>query len=175
MNTHRVLVGLLAVAAISAPVLMGVQRSKTKSEGSPGRYMVVMGGCNNCHTRGYLQGESKVPEADWLAGDVTGYYGPWGTSYPTSLRVLASNMTEDAWVTYLRELRTLPPMPWWVMHEMRESDLRAMYRFVKGLGPKEGSTPEDLPPGQQPKPPYVAYVFGATQQEKGAEASESQK
>jgi hypothetical protein len=58
---------------------------------------------------------------------------------------------------------------------MRESDVRAMYQFIKGLGPKEGSTPEDLPPGRQPKPPYVAYVFTAAQQEQGANASQSQK
>ena len=175
MNAHRMLVGLLAVAAVTAPVLMGVQRSKTASEGSQGRYIVVIGGCNNCHTRGYLQAESKVPEADWLAGDVTGYYGPWGTSYPTSLRLLASAMTEDAWVKFSRELKTLPPMPWWVMHEMRESDVRAMYQFIKGLGSKEGNTPADLPPGQKPSPPYVAFVFGAAGQEQGARAAESQK
>ncbi|MBN1507769.1 MAG: hypothetical protein JW955_13040 [Sedimentisphaerales bacterium] len=139
------------------------------------RYIVVIGQCNDCHTRGYLRAESKVPEAEWLAGDVTGYYGPWGTSYATSLRVLAANMTEDAWVTYLRELKTMPPMPWWAMHEMRESDLRAMYRFIKGLGPREGNTPADLPPGQEPSPPYVAYVFAAAGQEQGTKAAERPK
>lgn len=51
-----------------------------------GRYLVKVGGCNDCHTAGYGMSAGKVPEKDWLQGDQLGWHGPWGTTYPTNLR-----------------------------------------------------------------------------------------
>jgi hypothetical protein len=68
-------------------------------------------------------------------------------------------MCEETWVKFARELKTVPPMPWWVLHEMHESDLRDMYGPTKGLGPKGRTAPADLPPEQKPQPPYVAFVL----------------
>jgi hypothetical protein len=53
-------------------------------------------------------------------------------------------------------------MPWWILHEMHESDLRGMYRLIKSLGPKGGNAPTDLTPDRKPKPPYVAFVLKPT-------------
>jgi len=47
-----------------------------------GRYLVVISGCNDCHTDGYLMTEGKVPEENWLTGSPVGWHGPWGTTYP---------------------------------------------------------------------------------------------
>ena len=33
-----------------------------------GRFIVILGGRNDCHTDGYLQTEGQVPEEDWLTG-----------------------------------------------------------------------------------------------------------
>ena len=49
-----------------------------------GRYVVKIGGCNDCHTPGYVQANGAVPEATWLIGDTLGYRGPWGTSTPAT-------------------------------------------------------------------------------------------
>ncbi len=70
------------------------QKSKVKAQGSSkttpqvtqGRYLVMMSGCNDCHTHGYMQLEAKVPESDWLTGESVGWYGPWGTTYAINLR-----------------------------------------------------------------------------------------
>ena len=124
-----------------------------------GRYITVIGGCNDCHTPGFAEANGKTPESDWLTGSNTGYYGPWGTSYPTNLRLLVGTMSEEAWVKLARELKTPPPMPWWVMHEMHEPDLRAMYRLIRDLGPKGKNAPADLAPEQKLAPPYVAWVL----------------
>lgn len=35
-----------------------------------------------------------MPEGEWLTGDVVGFRGPWGTSYPTNLRLSLGAMTE---------------------------------------------------------------------------------
>ena len=42
-------------------------------------------------------------------------------------------------------------------NEMSDSDLRALYRFIKGLGPAGQEAPAYLPPGQEPKGPYVQF------------------
>ena len=53
-----------------------------------GRYVVMIGGCNDCHTAGYAPSGGKVPEKDWLLGDALGWNGPWGsTTYATNLRL----------------------------------------------------------------------------------------
>ena len=50
-----------------------------------------------------------------------------------------------------------PPMPWFNLHAMTEQDLRAMYRFVRSLGPGGEPAPAYVPPGQTPAGPYVSF------------------
>ena len=76
-----------------------------------GRYVARLGGCNDCHTAGYLMSEGRVPEHLWLLGDRFGWRGPWGTTYAPNLRLLVADMTEEQWVTMARNLKTRPPMP----------------------------------------------------------------
>jgi hypothetical protein len=160
MGTLTVSLGIAALTPQDQkPAGMPEKRSATTAPPAQGRYITMMGGCNDCHTPGFAEANGKTPEADWLTGGSMGYYGPWGTSYPANLRLLVSALSEDAWLKSARELKTLPPMPWWVLHEMREPDLRDMYRLIKSLGPKGGTAPADLAPEQKPKPPYVAFVL----------------
>ena len=49
-------------------------------------------------------------------------------------------------------------MPWLAPHEMKEQDLRAIFLFIKNLGPKGVNAPAYLPPNQKPKPPYFEFV-----------------
>ena len=50
-----------------------------------GRYLVKIGGCNDCHTPGYVEQVmmtgKAMPESDWLQGGDVGFSGPWGVSY----------------------------------------------------------------------------------------------
>ena len=172
MKTFTKLFGLLLIALIAfLPLVISAetpenQKSKGKTQGpskttsqlAQGRYLVMMSGCNDCHTRGYLQLEAKVPEADWLTGESVGWYGPWGTTYPINLRLFMQNLSEDAWIKFSRAARSRPAMPWWALHEMKEQDLRAILLFIKSLGPKGVTAPAYLPPNQKPKPPYFEFV-----------------
>ncbi len=102
-----------------------------QAQGSPqterGRYMVLTGHCNNCHTAGYAQKEGNVPEKDWLLGSgLQGWRGPWGTTYASNLRLTVPAMTEEQWVTYIKTFRPRPPMPWWSTAATTEQDVRAM-------------------------------------------------
>src|SRR5689334_1745381 len=123
-----------------------------------GRYVVEIGGCNDCHTKGYADAGGKAAEADRLKGDTLGYRGPWGTTYPTNLRLSIGKMTEDEWVKYAKSLMTRPPMPWFNVRGMTEADQRALYQYVKAL-PGQGGTaaPAFLPPAKTPPQPFIQW------------------
>ncbi len=98
-----------------------------------GRYLVEVGGCNDCHTPGFARANGVVPESRWLLGSPVGFRGPWGTTYPPNLRLSAKDMAADDWVTILRARRDKPPMPWPSVHAMSDRDLRAVFAYIKSL------------------------------------------
>jgi len=147
----------IVLTLFAAVVFDSAQAADADPQIARGRYLVMIGGCNDCHTAGFAQSGAKVPEAEWLKGDAVGYRGPWGTTYPANLRLYMQKFTEAEWVKAAKSLKTRPPMPWWAMHEMTEPDLRAMYRFVRQLGAPGNPAPAYLPPGTAPKPPYIEF------------------
>lgn len=122
-----------------------------------GRYLTVIGGCNDCHTEGYAPSDGKVPENDWLQGSVVGFRGPWGTTYAVNLREKLGGMSEAEWIRYARALQARPPMPWFTLNQWTSADLRALYRYVRQLGPAGAPAPAYLPPDKEPKPPFVQW------------------
>jgi mono/diheme cytochrome c family protein len=122
-----------------------------------GRYLVKIGGCNDCHTPAYLLSAGKIPEAQWLTGDKLGWRGPWGTTYAANLRTYMQNLTEAQWLQTAKQLRTRPPMPWFTVQEMSAADLRAIYAFVRHLWPGGQAAPAYLPPDKEPPPPFVLF------------------
>ena len=122
-----------------------------------GRYLVQIAGCNDCHTPDYPLKGGKVPEAEWLTGDALGWRGPWGTTYPTNLRLYFQDLTEEQWVKKGKSLMARPPMPWFNVRDMATSDLRALYRYVRHLGPAGKPAPAYVPPDKTPPQPYVQF------------------
>ena len=122
-----------------------------------GRYVAKLGGCNDCHTAGYANAEGQTPESEWLLGDTFGWRGPWGTTYGANLRLLLSNMTEQQWLTLAKNLRTRPPMPWFTVNEINDDDLRALYAFIRYLGPGGSPAPAYVPPDKEPQQPYATF------------------
>lgn len=122
-----------------------------------GRYLVQIAGCNDCHTPGYLMSEGQVPEAAWLTGDSFGWKGPWGTTYATNLRTRLHGLTEQQWLTLAKTLKARPPMPWFNLNDMHDEDLRAIYAFVRHLGPGGQPAPAYVPPDHEPPPPYAVF------------------
>jgi mono/diheme cytochrome c family protein len=157
IRSHGALFGTLLVGAACA--LFGTVRAQTRAtqpvpdDIQHGRYLVQIGGCNDCHTAGYTNAHGKVDEQLWLTGDSLGWRGPWGTTYPPNLRRLVTTLSEDQWVTYARrEMR--PPMPWYNLRDMSERDVRAIYRYIKHLGSAGEPAPTYLSLGQEPRPPF---------------------
>ncbi|MBF0277128.1 MAG: cytochrome C [SAR324 cluster bacterium] len=143
------------VAAVSWAADLPKVTASTETDA--GRYLVKIGGCNDCHTPMYAPKAGKVPESDWLVGDILGYRGPWGTTYPTNLRLYFQEISEDEWVNNKVFKKAKPPMPWFNLMAMSDQDLRAIYRYIKSLGAKGGKAPAYLPPDQNPNPPFIQW------------------
>jgi mono/diheme cytochrome c family protein len=152
----------LVGAAVSVALLCGVAAeamagNKGADAVARGRYLVTISGCNDCHTDGYLQNGGNVPEAEWLKGAAVGYQGPWGTTYASNLRLVIGKMSETQWVAHARKER-LPPMPWFNLAKMTDDDLKAVYAYVRSLGPAGVATPAYVAPGGKVNTPYFVFV-----------------
>ena len=123
-----------------------------------GEYLTIVGSCNDCHTQGWTELKGKVAPADRFAGLDVGFRGEWGTVYGKNLRTITQRQSEDHWVKVLKtadEGDGKPPMPWWNTALMSDRDLRAIYRYIKSLGPNTKGTPRNLAPGKAPTGPYI--------------------
>ena len=126
-----------------------------KSDIEAGRYLITVGGCNDCHTDGYLQTEGKIPEGDWLTGSKIGWRGPWGTTYASNLRIRVNEVSEDEWVGILHTRTAMTPMPWMNVNKMSEKDARSIYKYIKSLGSKGEVMPSAIPPDVEPSTPFL--------------------
>lgn len=139
----------LAVPALHAADDAAIQRR--------GRELLFQSGCHDCHTPGFAMSGGQAPESVWLIGDQLGWNGPWGTTYPTNLRLSLTAMSRDEWRTYARAMKARPPMPFWVLNRMSDADLDAIWQVVQTLGKAGSPAPAALPPGVEPKGPAVRF------------------
>lgn len=99
-----------------------------------------------------------LPPGPWTVTttwDLTAWSGPWGVSY-------AINLTPDentgigTWSqeTFMKAIRTgrhmgvsrpiLPPMPWWIIRNLSDDDLRSVFLYLKSLPPVRNRVPEPV-------------------------------
>lgn len=155
MNTLRFLTaacGLALLAGTSATAMAA--KPSLPEQLARGRYLVEVGGCNDCHTPGYAQSGGKVPTAQWLTGSDVGFQGPWGTTYASNLRMRFQTLTEQQWVAVARAPMR-PPMPSPSLQAMTQSDLRAIYAFIRSLGTAGQASPAYVPPGVAATTPVI--------------------
>jgi mono/diheme cytochrome c family protein len=144
---------LLLALALMAPALQAADTASTQR----GRDLLFQSGCHDCHTPGFAANGGQAPESAWLIGDQLGWNGPWGTSYPTNLRLRLTTMTRDEWRAYARVMKARPPMPYWLLNRMSDADLDAIWDAVQVLGKAGSPAPAALPPGVEPKGPAVRF------------------
>jgi mono/diheme cytochrome c family protein len=151
---------IFAVSLALASAAVAAGDNHTRSDAAlieHGRYVTQIAGCNDCHTAGFAPSGGKVPEAQWLTGDRVGFAGPWGTTYPSNLRLKIGAMDLATWKTYARALTTRPPMPYWAVNAMSDRDLEALWVYVQSLGPAGDPAPAALPPGEEAAGPVVRF------------------
>lgn len=124
-----------------------------------GEYLVRTTGCNDCHTPDYGPRQGEVPTSEWLVGSPVGFKGPWGTTYAANLRLRLAEMDETQWLDFSARLSTRPIMPGFAVRAMTADDRRAIYRFVRALGPAGQPAPAFVPPDRPVQPPYFELVM----------------
>lgn len=153
---HRVLLAGFAVLASSAfvPTAHADDRAALLARGE---YVLSTSGCNDCHSPNGFEKGPTVPKGDWLTGLPVGFQGPWGTTYPANLRLTVSGMSESQWLVFARQERR-PPMPWLGLKAMTDTDLKAIYAYIRSLGPAGKPAPAYVPPGGKVDTPYFVFV-----------------
>ena len=153
MRLRSILLAAITAITITIPGQLMAETSGNDMV-ERGKYLVVVTGCNDCHTAGYLLSQGDVPEEEWLTGNPVGWRGPWGTTYGANLRTLVDSLTSEQWVVLTKTLKARPPMPWFNLNALNEQDSLAMYEYIRHLGPAGAPAPAYVPPDQSPKTPY---------------------
>ncbi|MEJ2391696.1 MAG: hypothetical protein P8019_09895 [Gammaproteobacteria bacterium] len=157
MKLRTLLVYGFAATSLACSTAVQARHSVDKKLLERGRYLVRIGGCNDCHTAGYAESGGKTPESQWLEGNPVGFQGPWGTTYPANLRLYMQKLSLAQWLKAARKpLR--PPMPWFNLRVMPDADLHAIYAFIRQLGPAGKPAPLYVAPGHNATSPYIVFV-----------------
>lgn len=93
-----------------------------------------------------------------VAMDLTEWVGPWGVSFSANLTPDPTGIgswTEEQFMYCIREgklkgvagSRTLlPPMPWDMVRQMTDDELKAVFAYLKSIKPVNNLVPAPLPP-----------------------------
>lgn len=133
----------LAVGMLTTLPLLGATRAAEEphfvaaDRVAAGRLLVNYGGCNDCHTPRWNELHDRIPESRRLIGNPIGFRGPWGTSYASNLRLAFASMSEAQWLALVHDPRGVahPPMPWFNISVLSAADQRAIYAYIRSLGP----------------------------------------
>ncbi len=101
----------------------------------------------------------KLPEGWAWAGSPTNtaFAGPWGISFTANLtpdpETGLGKWTEEMFMTALRTGRhegkgrpILPPMPWPMIRNLTDDDLRAVFAYLHSLPPVKNRVPQPVDP-----------------------------
>ena len=160
----RLVVSALTIAFALAP-LSGSMAGEVSVE--RGLKVSIVGACHDCHTEGYRESQGKIDPERALKGSKVGWRGPWGTTYAANLRRIAERLSEDGFLLLLSNFQADPPMPWYNVRAMEETDMRSLYRYIRSLGDPGESVPGRVGPDAEPRTPYV--LLAPPVQPKGCE------
>lgn len=158
MNVRTAVLTLAFSAAIASAAVSAGSAAPAPSAAvlARGRALVVFGTCNDCHTGGgWRESDGAIPVSRWLTGSSIGFRGWWGTSYPVNVRRDFQSMSERNWLFAVHTRAGHPPMIWQDLRSMPDADLRAIYQFVKALGPAGADVPAAVEPWREPKTPFI--------------------
>jgi mono/diheme cytochrome c family protein len=182
-NRWIVTAGFVAATALVGPLAVAKDPAKPASaQVKRGEYLVSIAACHDCHTpvkmgpngpepdmTRALSGHSaqmvlppapKLPPGPWIgtvAATMTGWSGPWGTSFTANLtpdkETGLGNWTERNFIDTIRSGRKLgrgrpllPPMPWPVYRNMTDEDLKAVFAYLQTVPAVKNKVPDPIVP-----------------------------
>ncbi len=122
-----------------------------------GKYLVTLGGCNDCHTPGVFLGKPDLKR--FLAGSDVGFELPLGTFYGRNLTPdketgLGNWTTEEIIIAITkgvrpdgRELASI--MPWSSFAALTKEDADAIVAYLKSLPPIQNKVPGPFGPNEK--------------------------
>jgi len=124
-------IAVLAVLALLGPAAVGARSEPHVAADTPieaGRYLVIITGCNHCHTEGWQNSDGTVPESQWLRG---GHAPP---NIPTpNLRAVLGALPQAAFIRLFRTKQPPSQMPFFNFRTLSDQDLIAIYTFIRQL------------------------------------------
>lgn len=150
---------LAAVAAISVFVILSPGVLAQGAQVERGKYLVALGGCNDCHTPGYFFGKPDM--ARFLGGSEVGFeipglgvfHGPNLTPDPdTGLGKWSAEQILAAITKGQRpDGRILAPiMPWHAFAKLTPQDALAVVAYLKTLPPVKNKVPGPFGASENP-------------------------
>jgi mono/diheme cytochrome c family protein len=148
-----------ATSAVVATLVASHGAVAQSSQIERGKYLVTLGGCNDCHTPGYFLGKPDM--ARYLGGSEVGFeipnqgvfYGPNLTpDSETGLGKWSVQEIVTAMTTGQRpDGRALAPvMPWHAYAHLTREDSTAIAAYLKSLPPVKNKTPGPFGPAEKP-------------------------
>jgi mono/diheme cytochrome c family protein len=158
MMKTKARVGVASAAAIAALAAVLMAACSKESQTDRGKYLVTIGGCNDCHTPGYFFGKPDM--ARYLGGSDVGFEIPGlgafaGRNITPDKETGIGTWTADQIVTALQagkrpDGRVLAPiMPWHAFANLTKDDAAAIAAFLQSLPPVKNAVPGPFGPGQQ--------------------------
>jgi mono/diheme cytochrome c family protein len=159
MSPNALRLGLAGLAVVAALVMPSGDAISQGAQVERGKYLVTLGGCNDCHTPGYFFGKPDM--ARFLAGSEVGFeipglgvfHGPNLTpDQDTGLGKWSSEEIVTAITKGQRpDGRVLAPiMPWHAFASLTPEDATAIAAFLKSLPTVNNKVPGPFGPNEKP-------------------------
>jgi hypothetical protein len=191
MSAQKIKLLLVAMVIVATAYLalnaQGTSKPAAVEQGQlvkRGKYLVLLGGCNDCHSPKVFTAQGPIPDTTRLlsgapadnnlpavpagvlspdkwgflgSNDMTTWAGPWGISFGSNLtpdQVTGSGAwTEAAFIKAMRNGKhlgagrdILPPMPWQAIGQLPDTDLKAIFAYLRSLKPVENMVHLPVPP-----------------------------
>jgi mono/diheme cytochrome c family protein len=105
----------------------------------------------------------QLPEGPWMAvvgATMTAWSGPWGVSFTANLtpdkETGLGDWTEEMFIKTMRTglhqgkgRQILPPMPWRMVGQLTDNDLRDLFAYLQSLPPVKNRVPAPLDPTER--------------------------
>jgi mono/diheme cytochrome c family protein len=161
----HLLAALVAAAIVGAPGFAGAETPVER-----GKYLVMVGGCSDCHTPGHLMGHPDMTRL--LGGSDVGFAVPGLGVFvgrnltpdkETGLGDWTGEQIVAAITTGVRpDGRILAPvMPWRSLSQLAPLDAQAIAAYLKSLPPVKNAVPGPFGPDDKPTVFVSTIVPGA--------------